>query len=109
MRNFQIFAQKCCKKAAENSKNEHWGKKYKGTLSQINTTQQNLNETAYGSPENRYSIHGTKSFFYQNIQFIQKKHRKTAPFVMEKQEILNRISPFGTRTAQKITKIHKIT
>ena len=34
---------------------------------------------------------------------------KTAPFVMEKQEILNRISPFGTRTAQKITKIHKIT
>lgn len=59
------------------------------------------------------------------LKFIEQRHKlndatiesrsdfvipeKTAPFVMEKQEILNRISPFGTRTAQKITKIHKIT
>lgn len=34
---------------------------------------------------------------------------KTAPFVIEKLPILNKTSPFDTRIAQKITKIHKIT
>lgn len=34
---------------------------------------------------------------------------KTAPFVIEKLPILNKTSPFGTRIAQKSTKIHKIT
>ena len=35
--------------------------------------------------------------------------QKTAPFVMEKLPILNKTSPFGTRIAQKITKIHRNT